>query len=54
MECGAVDSDEGFLCSWAIGVDGAADEFFAGAGFSAHEDVGVGGADFEEGLPDLF
>jgi len=48
-EGGAVDGDEGVVFAVAVVVDGAGDEFFAGAGFAADEDAGVGGGgEFDE------
>ena len=40
---GAVELDEDAVFAQGFGVHGAADEFFAGAGFAVDEDAAVGG-----------
>src|SRR5690606_28084357 len=49
----AVDADDGHVASWAVGVDGAGDEFLAGAALTDDEDGGVGGGDVADELHDL-
>ena len=43
---GAVEGEEGVEAARGAGVDGASDEFFAGAGFAGDEDGDIGGANF--------
>jgi hypothetical protein len=49
---GAVDGDEGGVGAVAVLVDGAGDEFLAGAGFAADEDVDGSGGDAADFLVD--
>ncbi len=49
---GAIHFDEGIGGAATEAVNGAGDEFFAGAGFAEEEDGGVAGSDFADALHD--
>jgi hypothetical protein len=53
-EGATVDGKEGLGCVGTVGVDGACDELFAGAGFADDENGVVGGGDLGEDAIELF
>ncbi len=52
VEAGAVEGDEAFGAAAGVLVEGAGDEFLAGAGFAEDEDVDIGGGDLGDELED--
>ncbi len=53
VEAGAVEGDEAFGAAAGVLVEGAGDEFLAGAGVAEDEDVDVGGGDLGDELEDF-
>ena len=50
---GAVDGDEGTVASWTALMDGACDDFFAGAALASNENGGRGWSDARDELAHL-